>query len=61
MALTFEYEPRATRLGSPSSDVELVHLLDDPMTSPCRAIIRSSRKRALRLADLAEELWIQGD
>ncbi len=62
IALTFEYESYGKAIWQPEhADVELVHLLDDPMHLALPAEHPGAKKRQLHLADLAEELWIQGD
>lgn len=62
IALTFEYETAGRPMWQPEHrDVELVHLLDDPMHIALREDHPMAKKRQIRLADLSEELWIQGD
>jgi DNA-binding transcriptional LysR family regulator len=62
IALTFEYESYGKAIWQPEhADIEIVPLLDDPMHLALPADHRFVKKRQLKLADLAEELWIQGD
>jgi molybdate transport repressor ModE-like protein len=62
IALTFEYASQGKTVWLPEhDDVELVPLLDDPMHLALPADHPLASKRQLRLADLAEEMWIQGD
>jgi len=62
IALTFEYASMGKTVWFPEhNDVELVPLLDDPMHLALPAEHPLVDKRQLRLGDLAEEMWIQGD
>jgi molybdate transport repressor ModE-like protein len=58
LALVFEYEG-VTDLAHP--DVELLHLLDDPMYLALPPDHPLARRRNVKLGDLAEEPWVQGD
>jgi DNA-binding transcriptional LysR family regulator len=58
LALTFEYTlPRA----QPDRDVDLLHLLDDPMYVALPPDHPLARRKRLRLADLEGDTWVQGD
>jgi DNA-binding transcriptional LysR family regulator len=62
IALTFQYEVLAKTAWEPEhEDVELVHLLDDPMYLALHPDHPAARKRNLKLADLSGEPWVQGD
>ena len=62
VALLFEYSSLPTSHYEPShEDIELVHLLDDPMYIALPRDHRLARRRRLDLADLAGEAWVQGD
>lgn len=45
----------------PDADVELVHLLDDPMLIALPRTHPLARRRRLRLSELAEEHWVSSD
>jgi DNA-binding transcriptional LysR family regulator len=62
VALTFEYSHLSpAQQGFDPADVELIHLLDDPMYIALPPEHPLARKRSLKLADLAGEVWVQGD
>jgi molybdate transport repressor ModE-like protein len=62
LALTFEYPllPRSL-YDVANEDIERIHLLDDPMYVALPPEHPLARKRKLRLADLSDEAWVQGD
>jgi DNA-binding transcriptional LysR family regulator len=62
IALAFEYShPNFNGQPFDSSDVELVHLLDDPMYVALPPDHELAAKRSLKLADLSDMVWVQGD
>jgi DNA-binding transcriptional LysR family regulator len=62
VALTFEYSSLPGSVHEPLNDeVELVHLLDDPMYVALPLDHRFARRRTIRLEQLAEESWSQAD
>ena len=62
VALTFEYSSLPGSAHEPLNDeVELVHLLDDPMYVALPLDHRFARRRTIRLEQLAEESWSQAD
>ncbi len=62
VALTFEYSSLPHSYYEPvHEDVELVHLLDDPMYVALAPDHPLAKRRTIQLADLAGEAWIQGD
>jgi DNA-binding transcriptional LysR family regulator len=62
LALVYEYaDVRAAREGIDETDVDLLHLLDDPMHLALPPGHALARKRSVRLEDLSEDLWVQGD
>jgi DNA-binding transcriptional LysR family regulator len=62
IALTFEYVSQGKTVWFPEhADVELLHLLDDPMHLALPADHPLVAKRQVKLADLSDEMWIQGD
>ena len=61
VALTFEYSSLPGSVHEPLNDeVELVHLLDDPMYVALPRSHPLARKRGLKLEELADENWILG-
>jgi DNA-binding transcriptional LysR family regulator len=59
VALVYEYlRPPVSEL---TEGVEAIHLFDDPMVLALPGHHPRARKARLRLSDLAEERWIQGD
>jgi DNA-binding transcriptional LysR family regulator len=62
IALVFEYASLTrAQQGLDSDDVELTHLLDDPMYMALPPDHPAAKRRKLRLADLRDEAWVQGD
>jgi DNA-binding transcriptional LysR family regulator len=62
LALLFEYSVlTAARDGLDTRDIDQVHLLDDPMYLALPPDHPCARRRRVRLEDLAEEAWVQGD
>jgi DNA-binding transcriptional LysR family regulator len=62
VALTFEYSSLpGSAHESLNEEVELVHLLDDPMYVALPLDHRFARRRTIRLEQLAEESWSQAD
>ena len=62
LALIFEYaDLRAADQGIHQDEVELVHLIDDPMHLALPPDHPLARRRTVKLEDLADEVWVQGD
>jgi DNA-binding transcriptional LysR family regulator len=62
VALVYEYaELRAAQRGIDEADVDLVHLVDDPMHLALPPDHPLARRRTVKLEDLSEDLWVQGD
>jgi len=62
VALLFEYSSLAEAgEGLDLTDVEQAHLLDDPMYLALPPDHPLARRRTIKLEDLAEESWVQGD
>lgn len=62
VALVYEYaDLRAAQQGLDEADVDLVHLIDDPMHLALPPGHPLARRRTIKLQDLAEDLWVQGD
>ena len=62
IALTFEYTTLPKGLYDPiREDIELMHLVDDPMYVALPADHPFAERRTLHLKQLADEAWIQGD
>jgi DNA-binding transcriptional LysR family regulator len=62
LALVYEYaDVRAAQQGIDETDVDLLHLLDDPMHLALPPDHPLARRRTVKLEDLSEDLWVQGD
>jgi DNA-binding transcriptional LysR family regulator len=62
VALTFEYSfLTREEQGYDPTDLDLVDLLEDPMYVALPPQHPAAKKRTLKLADLAGEVWVQGD
>src|SRR2546421_6604695 len=62
VALTFEYSSLPGSAYEPlNAEVELVHLLDDPMYVALPLDHQFAHRRTIRLEQLAEESWSQAD
>src|SRR2546421_2413866 len=62
VALTFEYSSLPGSASEPlNEEVELVHLLDDPMYVALPLDHQFAHRRTIRLEQLAEESWSQAD
>ena len=62
LALIFEYaDLSAAGQGIDPDEVELVHLIDDPMHLALPPDHPLARRRTVKLEDLADEVWVQGD
>jgi DNA-binding transcriptional LysR family regulator len=62
VALTFEYSTLSpAEQGYDPTDLELIDLLEDPMYVALPEEHPLAGKRTLKLRDLADETWVQGD
>jgi DNA-binding transcriptional LysR family regulator len=62
LALTFEYPLLPNSLYDVANeDIERIHLLDDPMYVALPPDHPLATKKRLRLADLSDQAWVQGD
>ena len=62
VALIFEYSPLPhAYYEEHRADIELLHLLDDPMYVALPPDHPLAEKRTIRLADLSADSWVQGD
>jgi DNA-binding transcriptional LysR family regulator len=62
LALVYEYaDLRAAQRGLDRTDVELAHLIDDPMHLALPPDHPLAGRRRVKLEDLSEDLWVQGD
>src|SRR5687767_4438256 len=62
LALIFEYSHLlSANRGIDRADVDLVHLIDDPMHLALPPEHPLARRKAIGLSDLADQVWVQGD
>ncbi|MDX6696970.1 MAG: hypothetical protein QOE65_367 [Solirubrobacteraceae bacterium] len=62
VALVYEYAGlNAAQPGIDEADVDLVHLIDDPMHLALPPDHPLARRRSVKLEDLSEDLWVQSD